>query len=136
MSADVKQAIVELNEESHEFPPFEVELGDVQIFPVSNVIYIALAKGESAVRTLHDRLERGNLKYKCKFEFHPHITIGQNLDPDYVKEALRIAGTRWSVYNGPRTFLVDSLSFVQNVAPDLWLDLARVPLAQPVPAGS
>jgi 2'-5' RNA ligase len=136
MSAEISQAITELNEESHEFPPFEVELGDAQIFPVSNVIYIELAKGQSALFSLHDRLERGSLKYQCRFEFHPHITIGQNLDPGHVEEALRAARARWSAYIGPRTFVVDSLSFVQNVAPDLWLDLARIPLAVPVPAGS
>jgi 2'-5' RNA ligase len=136
MAAEVKQAIAELTEESHEFSPIEVELGDVQIFPVSNVIYIELAKGQRALHALHDSLERGSLKYKCKFEFHPHITIAQNLDPGYVDEALRLARARWAAYNGPHTFVVDSLSFVQNVAADLWLDLARVPLAVPVTAGT
>lgn len=136
MEAEIKQAIEQITEEGHLFPPFEVGLADVEIFPVSNVIYIELAKGQSAIHALHDRLERGSLKYKCKFDFHPHITIGQNLDPAKVDEALQTARARWAAYTGPRTFVVDSLSFVQNVAPDLWLDLAQVSLAVPVTAGS
>ncbi|MDQ1473565.1 MAG: hypothetical protein QOJ99_5045 [Bryobacterales bacterium] len=134
MHGEVKQAIEELTEESRLFPPIEIELGDVQIFPVSNVIYVEIAKGRRDIHALHDLLERGILKHKCVFDFHPHITIAQNLDPEFVEEALRIARAKWAEYQGSRTFVVESLSFVQNIAPGLWLDLARVPLAVPVSA--
>lgn len=135
VTCEVRQALQELVEESQFFPPVEVELGDVEIFPVSNVIYLNLAKGTRAVHALHALLERGSLQYKCVFEFHPHITMAQNLKPGSEEEALRLARAGWAAYDGPRSFVLDSLSFVQNIAPALWLDIARVPLAVPVPAG-
>jgi 2'-5' RNA ligase len=135
MHGEVKQAIEELTEESRLFPPIEIELGDVQVFPVSNVIYVELAKGQRDIHILHDLLERGILKHKCVFDFHPHITIAQNLPADLVDEAFRIARAQWAAYEESRTFVVESLSFVQNIAPGLWLDLAKVPLAVPVSAG-
>jgi 2'-5' RNA ligase len=133
MTCEVKQALNELNEESRLFPPFEVELGEVRMFPVSDVIYIDLVKGEPDIRALHDLLEKGLLRYKCKFDFRPHITIGQDLAPTFNQEALQIARARWADYKGPRSFVVDSLSFVQNVAPLVWVDIEKVPLALPVP---
>jgi 2'-5' RNA ligase len=136
MHGEVKQAIEQLTEESRSFPPIDIELGDVEIFPASNVIYIELAQGRREIHALHDLLEHGSLKFTCKFEFHPHITIGQDLEPEYVEEALQLARDKWAAYDGPRHFVVEALSFVQNIAPALWLDLARVPLALPVPAGS
>jgi 2'-5' RNA ligase len=136
MNGEVKQAIEELTEESRLFPPIEIGLGDVQLFPVSNVLYVEIASGCRDIHALHDLLERGSLKHKCVFDFHPHITIAQNLNPEFVEEALRIAREKWAAYQGSRTFVVESLSFVQNIATGLWLDLAKVPLAVPVSAGS
>jgi 2'-5' RNA ligase len=132
---EVKQAIEEVTEESRLFPPIEIELGDVQLFPVSNVLYVEIVKGRREIHALHGMLERGILKHKCVFDFHPHITIAQNVEPAFVEEALRIARARWAEYQGSRTFVIESLSFVQNIAPGLWLDLAKVPLAVPVSAG-
>lgn len=136
MTCEVKQALTELTIESRLFAPFEVVLGDVQMFPVSNVIYIDIAKGETELRTLHDLLEKGVLNFKCKFDFHPHITIGQDLPPEFHTEALEIARQKWAAWDGPRSFTVEALSFVQNVAPAVWVDIERVPLAMPVPAGT
>lgn len=136
MSGEVKPVIEELIEKSRSLPPIEIELGDIQIFPASNVIYVELARGKREVHELHDALENGSLKYKCQFDFHPHITIGQNLDPAYVQEALKIARDRWAAFTESRHFTVEALSFVQNIAPAFWLDLARISLAVPVSASS
>jgi 2'-5' RNA ligase len=135
MTCEIKQALHQLADETRVFPPFEIELGEVRMFPVSNVIYIDIAKGERELRHLHDRLEKGELRYKCVFDFHPHITIGQDLNPEFNNDAFAIARREWDAYEGPRTFLVESLSFVQNVAPGLWVDIERVPLAVPVHVG-
>ena len=135
MTCEIKQALQQLADETRVFPPFEIQLGEVRMFPVSNVIYIDIAKGVRELRDLHDRLETGELCYKCAFDFHPHITIGQDLNSEFNQEAFAIARREWDSYDGPRTFLVDSLSFVQNVAPGLWVDIERVPLAVPVHVG-
>jgi len=130
--SEISEAVARLTEEGKTFPPFEITLGDVEIFPVSNVIYLGLATGQRSIRSLHDLMDVGTLYHRCPFDFHPHITIGQDLPPDKVQEAARIARERWAEWTGPRSFTVDALSFVQNVAPYVWLDVARVPLATPV----
>ncbi len=132
---EIRTATEHLTEEGKLFPPFEIQLGDIEIFPVSNVVYVGLAQGEREVRKLHGILDSGELRYHCPFEFHPHITIAQDIPVGDVQEIAWLAREKWAAYRGPRSFLVDSLSFVQNVAPALWLDLARIPLAVPVPAG-
>jgi 2'-5' RNA ligase len=135
MSCEIREALDELIDESRLFPPFDVELGDIRLFPVSNVIYIEIARGERELRKLHGLLEKGRLRYKCRFDFHPHITIGQDLNPELNQQAFEIARDKWNGWDGPKSFTVENLSFVQNVAPLVWVDIQRVPLAVPVPAG-
>src|SRR4051794_19474862 len=36
-----------------EFPPFDIELGGVEIFPKTNVIYIGLRLGRDEMRAMH-----------------------------------------------------------------------------------
>jgi 2'-5' RNA ligase len=114
--------------------PFEVALGDISVFPVSNVIYLDLAQGEPDLRALHESLNRGQLCYQAPFPYHPHITVAQDLTGDQARDLAAHARELWRTYAGPRRFTVECLSFVQNVAPGMWIDLARVPLAQPVAA--
>ncbi|HVW87102.1 MAG TPA: 2'-5' RNA ligase family protein [Bryobacteraceae bacterium] len=134
-TAHLKSTIEELAEECRISPPFEVVLGDVDIFPVTNVIYVNLARGERELHALHENLNSGQLEYDGPFPYHPHITIAQDIAPGQVQELAAIARERWASYDGPRGFPVDCLSFVQNVAPGTWLDVASLPLAVPVSAG-
>lgn len=132
---DVKDTISQIAESSRGIPPFWVELGDVQVFESSHVVYIDLARGARELKALYRALNRGPLEYVENFPFHPHITIAQDLRPE---ESLRLASSareRWQQYKGPRGFLVSSLSFVQNVAPGIWADVAALPLAIAVPVG-
>lgn len=132
-TGEIAEALEHLTEEAHLVEPFEIVLGDIEVFPVTNVIYLSLKCGEPQIRHLHGLMDSGSLKYCCPFEFHPHITIAQEVGAAGVQEAARLARDRWACYTGPRSFFVNSLSFVQNVAPLVWLDLAKVPLAAPVP---
>jgi 2'-5' RNA ligase len=123
-----------LEAESRLALPFEVALGDIDTFPATKVIFVNLARGERELHALHENLNAGQLEYDGPFPYHPHITIAQDFDPAQVDEFARIAREQWLRYDGPRRFMVECLSFVQNVAPGTWVDLARIPLAQPVGA--
>jgi hypothetical protein len=57
------------------------------------------------------------------------------MGPERVVELARVARERWEAYDGPRTFVVDCLSFVQNVAPAMWGDVATLPMAVPAVVG-
>jgi 2'-5' RNA ligase len=132
--ADLKKTIAELSEESRATPPAELRLGKVSVFAETNVIYISIARGERELHALHENLNAGQLEYDGPYPYHPHITIYQNVtqsepDREHIAKLAQLARERWASYEGPRSFIVDCLTFVQNVAPDAWVDIARLPLA-------
>lgn len=131
---DLKELSEHLEEECRLALPFEVVLGDIEVFPGTNVIYVGLVRGERELHALHENLNSGQLEYDGPFPYHPHITIAQDIQAEQVEELTRIARLRWREYDGPRGFMVECLSFVQNVAPGMWVDVTRIPLAQPVGA--
>jgi 2'-5' RNA ligase len=133
-TGEIREAIDDMTKKARLIEPIEILLGDVDVFPFTNVLYIGLELGEPQIRQLHSLLDSGSLKFCCPFDFHPHITVAQELTKDNVQEAARLARGKWAEYKGSRRFLVESLSFVQNVAPYVWVDLAKVPLASAVPA--
>jgi 2'-5' RNA ligase len=132
--SDLKKLAEHLEEEGRVSPPFEVVLNGIEVFPGTNVIYLGLERGERELHALHENLNSGQLEYDGPFPYHPHITVAQDLKPEQVEEFTRVARERWRNFDGPRRFMVECLSFVQNVAPGMWVDVARIPLAQPVGA--
>ncbi len=124
-TGEIGEAIEHMQEEARHVEPFEIILGDVEIFPVTNVIFISLKLGEPQVRELHRLLDTGSLKFRCPFDFHPHITIAQEVPAEQVQDAApRRPRTVGPPTRDPRNFVVESLSFVQNVAPSVWVDSA------------
>jgi len=132
---NIAESVGQIRTECHENPPFTVELGPVAIFEKSNVIYLALSRGERELRTLHENLNSGPLKYVGLFPYHPHITLAQDLTCEQAFALAEIARERWAAYDGPREFSVEELSFVRSDSPGIWRDLAYVDLAQPVTSG-
>ncbi len=59
--------------------PFDVKLGDVEIFATSSVVYVALAEGFEMLRSLHEVLNAGAAYFKEPFPYHPHITLAQQI---------------------------------------------------------
>ena len=123
---NLKDVTRQIMEESRNVPPFPVELGGVEVFEGSNVVYIEIARGAGELREFYDLLNRGPLRHKENFPYHPHITLAQNIPAAEAPRLAEIAGRRWADYRGPRGFLVSRLSFVQQVAPSVWTDVAEV----------
>ncbi|MDE3195776.1 MAG: 2'-5' RNA ligase family protein [Acidobacteriota bacterium] len=133
-SVDLPALIQSLRDESRLSNPIEISLGEVEVFPVTDVIYIGIARGEHELHALHENMNFGQLEYDGPYPYHPHVTIAQNLRPDQVKELAEQARRKWAAYTGPRRFTVDCLSFVQNIASNVWLDIEKMPMAAPVGA--
>ena len=131
---NIDESIRQIAAECEDIQPFTVELGPVAIFEKSNVVYLSLRRGERELHALHENLNSGQLEYDGPFPYHPHITVAQEFDPEKAEDFQRIARERWQRYDGPRRFMVECLSFVQNVAPGMWVDVARIPLAETVGA--
>jgi len=125
------EAAGELNALATRFADFEVELGDVEIFPQSKVIYIGLLRGELELHRMYRALNQGAVSYCEPYPYHPHVTLVQNVDADLVPPMFQMAKQRWAEYAGPRTFSLHAMDFVKNLEGSCWKDLASIRL-QPI----
>jgi 2'-5' RNA ligase len=113
-------------------PAFRVELGEVQVFPVSHAVYLSVGAGWNDATRIHDDLHRGILYSKELFEYHPHVTLAQDLDPAMVPAVAELAKRRWQECSAGRDFLVDHLTLVQNTLENVWTNLGEFSLRVPV----
>jgi 2'-5' RNA ligase len=128
-SGPADQAWRGLNESLDDFSPFLVELDGIQVFEGTNVIYLAVGAGFRELERMHVALNRGQLKFAEPYVYHPHVTLAQELTGDQVVETVALAQQRWEEFTGPRSFVVDHLTFVQNTLENRWMDLAGKDLA-------
>jgi hypothetical protein len=116
------------------FPPFDIELGQIEVFPQTEVIYISVERGTEQLRRMHGALNQGALAFEEPFEYHPHVTLGQELEPGKAEPLRELAARRWGEFPGSHTFRAERAVFVRNTHGRLWTDLADGPLLA-VPVG-
>src|ERR1700691_6254266 len=107
------------------FAPFEVEMTQAEVFPVSDVIHIGIGRGREDLERLHADLNVEGLKFAEPYPYHPHITLAQDLKGDEVDELARVARARWAESQVPKVFRVEQVFFVQNTRRKQWLDLGE-----------
>ena len=112
------------------FTPFEVRMADVEVFPVSDVIYVNLEKGSEHLRLMHDVLAVDGFECKEQFAYHPHVTLAQELKPDELDELVAVARARWDQFAFDKSFRVEKIAFVQNTQRNEWIDLAECALGK------
>jgi 2'-5' RNA ligase len=132
--ADEGRAAEELAEMAENFSGFDVELGNVEIFPVSKVVYIGIARGERELREMYRAFNRGAVSFHEPFPYHPHVTLAQNFPLESLEMLAETASRRWEEYRHTRCFPVHNLDFVKNTRGNLWIDLASIHL-RAVPVG-
>jgi 2'-5' RNA ligase len=108
--------------------PFEIELTDVGIFPVTDVIYLQLGAGAAELCRMHTAMNSSSLGFHEPFPYHPHVTLAQEIPAGEVARVYQTAVERWRQYRGPRTFRADRAAFVQNTLQNCWIDLAEYSL--------
>ncbi len=123
-----------IQREAQEFPPIEIDLGDVEVFEETSVIYLSIQGGRKELIQLHDHLAHGSLAYQEPYQFHPHITLAQGLTGEALKVGVDHARRRWRAFQGRRSFTLDSMTFVRSTTRDVWMDLGEVEL-EPVKVG-
>ena len=104
--------------------PFEIELAGLQVFPVTNVIYIEIGAGAADLRRMHAAMNTGALEFQEPFPYHPHITLAQEIPPQEVQAIHELARRRWKEYGGGSVFRAERTVFVQNRLDNCWCDLA------------
>jgi 2'-5' RNA ligase len=105
--------------------PFEIELTNIEVFPVTNVIYLELGAGAAELRRLHGAMNTRALEFHEPFAYHPHVTLAQELTSSDVTAAHALARRRWESYQGKRSFRAERAVFVQNTLHNMWVDLAE-----------
>ncbi|MDQ0253914.1 2'-5' RNA ligase [Evansella vedderi] len=79
---DIKGLVKDIRKIAKETNPFSIEVYKFSSFyPVTNTIYMKV-KENGELENLHEKLNSGKLAAARKYQFVPHITIGQELDND------------------------------------------------------
>jgi len=105
--------------------PFEIELAGLQIFPVTNVIYLEIGAGAEDLRRMHAAMNTGVLEFQEPFPYYPHITLAQEIPHQEVRAIHELARRRWKQYGGGSVFRAERTVFVQNTPDNCWIDLAE-----------
>ncbi len=121
-AADGARAVLE------SWQPFQIELTAIGIFPNTNVIYLEVGQGASELRALNTAINTDGLYFEEPFEYHPHVTLAQEVTSEQVPRLADLARHRWAEYTGPRSFRAERAAFVQNTSGNTWLDLAELGL--------
>jgi 2'-5' RNA ligase len=114
--------------------PFRVRLGEVRVFAVTQVIHLAIEEGAAELVELHRDLSQGCLEFQETYYYHPHVTLAQWLAPKDLLLATHTSVERWKAYTGPRDFVIDRLTLVQNTDRNRWMNLREYVLHTPVAA--
>jgi 2'-5' RNA ligase len=110
--------------------PFDVTVEGVGSFwPANGVVYLSLSQGFSEILELHRMLNVSDLRHSEPFPFIPHITIAQGMDEARTQAVLAAVSREWSVYDGEKSFRVETLCLVQQASAHAWLNLAAIPLS-------
>lgn len=77
-----------LTEASADVPSFDILLRGTGTFrPVSEVVFVMLARGISQCEQLAKRLRSGPLERPLNFPYHPHVTVAHDLAPELLDRA-------------------------------------------------
>ncbi len=118
-----------------DFPALEIELGPVEVFAGTNVVYVSVPFASRTLREMHRHLNSGPVAYRECYEYHPHITIAQKLAPGDAQRVAEEAAAGLAAFRGEKAFLAESFTFVQALRDDRWRDL-REYILTPAPAAS
>jgi len=111
-----------------DWAPFDVELTEISVFPVTGVVYLEVGRGSDELRRMHAAMNTTSLAFQEPFPYHPHITLAQELPLDQVPGVRDLAARRWREYADRRSFSAAHAVLVQNTLDNQWIDLARYDL--------
>jgi 2'-5' RNA ligase len=128
LAVDCSVASNEARKVLEECRPFEIELTTLEVFRLTDVIYIDVGAGADELRRLHQKLNSSALHCCEPYPYHPHITLAQEIPAGAVERLRRLAAGSWAEFSGQRKFLAERAVFVQNTVSDSWVDLASYSL--------
>ena len=111
---------------ARQHPPFEMHLAGTGTFePVSDVVFVAVARGIGSCELLADAVRSGPLQRSLSHPYHPHVTVAHDVPADMLDLA----------YSGlsdlSAEFRVDSFTEFEQVDGDAWAVAREYPLSGP-----
>ena len=110
--------------------PFDIELTGIEVFPITNVIYLAIGEGTAQLFDMHASMNRNGLAFDEPFEYHPHVTLAQEISSGEVESLRETAARRWREFAGSHRFRAEKAVFVQNTLPNSWTDIDEFTLRE------
>ena len=107
-------------------PPFDMHLAGTGTFaPVSDVVFVAVARGIGNCELLANDVRRGPLARSLSYPYHPHVTVAHDVPPDMLELA----------YNGLQDlsaeFRVERFTEFEQTAGGAWTVAREYPLTGP-----
>jgi 2'-5' RNA ligase len=118
----------EIRERVAAFSPVRIEIPRLKVFEQTAVVFADVGEGRDELLEMHKALNVAGFHFEEPFPYHPHITLVQGIDPDRLYEFYNRAVSRWMAARVERSFLIDTLTFVQNTVGNRWIDLAECAL--------
>ena len=111
---------------AREHPPFDMHLAGTGTFqPVSDVVFVAVARGIGNCELLANDVRRGPLERSLTYPYHPHVTVAHDVPPDMLEFA----------YSGlsdlSAEFRVDAITEFEQVPGGAWAVAREYPLTGP-----
>ena len=128
VAVDWRTAAEQVRALTEAWAPFESELTGLQIFPVTDVLFLEIGAGAAELRRMHAAMDSHTLEFEEPFAYHPHVTLAQEVPHQDVPTLFDLARRRWDEYRGVRSFRAERAAFVQNTLNNRWIDLAEYAL--------
>ena len=117
----------ELRERMAAFAPVRIRIPRVRVFEQTAVIFADIGEGRDELLYMHNALNTGIFYFQEPFSYHPHVTLVQGITPEELPKLYAKVLSRWA--DVPATsFVIDTLTFVQNTVENRWVDLAECAL--------
>jgi 2'-5' RNA ligase len=102
------------------FPAFELELTEICQFPSTNVLYLAVGKGQSEVYEIYRALNQGSFHHTEEFEFLPHLTLACPADPAVAAEMKASLEKSWNQVRHLQPVVIDRAAFLSRTVDGDW----------------
>ena len=111
---------------ARQHPPFDMHLAGTGTFqPVSDVVFVAVARGIGNCELLADAVRTGPLERSLSFPYHPHVTVAHDVPADMLD----------LVYSGlselSAEFHVDRFTEFEQTDGGVWTVAREYPLTGP-----
>ena len=134
---DPRLAEEELRERVAAFAPVRISIPRLSVFEQTAVVFADIVEGREELLRMHEVLNTQEFYFQEPFSYHPHVTLAQGFPVEKLPEVFAAAERRWKEAALSTSFVIDTLTFVQNTVENRWIDLAECALrgeaAVPVP---